>query len=291
MFMEIKFLLLQALSSTPIDRQPWGEKNWRLFRCDCGKNGALKVTESNEDTIRKVLQEDRFEIHQLSFSGNQVSVIVTNTKFRSTAQAIGRVASTLQRSPSDKIEFATIALSSRGLITGKYHVDLEKITTDQFNPMTTISYKPSITAIDPDTNHLVKNNKHFAWGVGPYFSHRLFNPDLPLSMEFGIEIEGTYKLTRGLEPSGALRKSVLTNLTGKSTGVTNSRLPRVHSDWPLYDFEGQGGHIHELNLSYVSNFWTGALWSGPSWPSRAFLCWVWRGILIQTSAVAYWHWY
>ena len=220
------------------------------------KNGALKVTESNEDTIRKVLQEDRFEIHQLSFSGNQVSVIVTNTKFRSTAQAIGRVASTLQRFTSDKIEFATIALSSRGLITGKYHVDLEKITTDQFNPMTTISDKPSITAIDPDSNHLVKNNKHFAWGVGPYFSHRLFNPDLPLSMEFGIEIEGTYKLTRGLELSGALRKSVLTNLT-ENQRVSNSRLPRVHSDWPLYDFEGQGGHIHELNLSYVSNFGPG----------------------------------
>ena len=28
-------------------------------------------------------------------------------------------------------------------------------------------------------------------------------------------------------------------------------LPRVHSDWPLYDLAGQSGHIHELSLSYL----------------------------------------
>ena len=34
---------------------------------------------------------------------------------------------------------------------------------------------------------------------------------------------------------------------------SNSTLPRVHSDWPLYDIAGQRGHIHELNFSYVKN--------------------------------------
>ena len=27
----------------------------------------------------------------------------------------------------------------------------------------------------------------------------------------------------------------------------------MHSDWPLYDFGGQDGHIHKLTLSYVKN--------------------------------------
>ena len=27
----------------------------------------------------------------------------------------------------------------------------------------------------------------------------------------------------------------------------------MHSDWPLYDIEGQNGHIHDLKLSYVKN--------------------------------------
>ena len=53
----------------------------------------------------------------------------------------------------------------------------------------------------------------FHWGVGPYVTHRLFNPDLPLSMETGIEVEAGYQIANGLKISGAIRKSILTNLT------------------------------------------------------------------------------
>ena len=88
-----------------------------------------------------------------------------------------------------------------------------------------------------------------SWSV---YTHRLFNPDLPLSLETGIEVESSYQITTGLKISGAIRKSVLTNLTDNNRR-SNSSLPRVHSDWPLYDFGGQDGHIHKLTLSYVKN--------------------------------------
>ena len=98
----------------------------------------------------------------------------------------------------------------------------------------------------------ITDNKRLTWGLGPYVTHRLFNPDLPLSIETGIEIQSGYQLTNGLKISGALRKSVLTNLTDNERR-SNSDLPRVHSDWPLYDFAGQDGHIHSLALSYRKN--------------------------------------
>ena len=59
--------------------------------------GALKLKNSNESVIRKVLKADRFKVHYLEFDGDTVNIAVTNTKFRSIAQAVGRVASTLQR--------------------------------------------------------------------------------------------------------------------------------------------------------------------------------------------------
>ena len=71
-------------------------------------------------------------------------------------------------------------------------------------------------------------------------------------MEAGIELESELNLAPGLNISGSVRKSVLTNLT-KNKRRSNSVLPRVHSDWPLYDFAGQGGHIHEFVLSYSKN--------------------------------------
>ena len=211
---------------------------------------ALPMNKSNEAIIRKVLKVDQFEIHYLKFEDDAVSVGVTNKKFRSTAQAVGRVASTLQRFTGDEVRFANISFYSENLQAATYRVDLEEITLEQFQPSRSRVNSPSITAIDVSTLQKTKSKQHFTWGIGPYIAHRLFNPDLPLSMETGIEVAASFRLAPGLTISGALRKSVLTNLTDNKRR-SNSGLPRVHSDWPLYDIEGQSGHIHELKLSYA----------------------------------------
>ena len=216
-----------------------------------GEN-SLPVTTSDEVTIRKVLAVDGFKIRYLNFNDNTVSIMVTNTKFRSTAQAVGRVASTLQRFAADNVQFADISFYSKNLKAATYRVDLENITLEQFQPARSRINSSSITAIDSSAPKMIKNKKHFIWGIGPYIAHRLFNPDLPLSMETGVEVEAGYQIANGLKVSGAIRKSILTNLTDNRRR-SNSVLPRVHSDWPLYDIAGQNGHIHELALSYVKN--------------------------------------
>ena len=214
--------------------------------------GGLPMKKSNEAIIRKVLEVDHFEIHYLKFESDTVSIGVTNNKFRSTAQAVGRVASTLQRFTADKVQFADISFFSKNLVAVTYRVDLEKITAEQFQTSGLNANSPSITAIDVMAPRSTENKQRFTWGVGPYIAHRLFNPNLPLSMETGIEVEAGYQITNGLRISGAVRKSILTNLTDNNRR-SNSVLPRVHSDWPLYDIQGQSGHIHELTLSYVRN--------------------------------------
>lgn len=214
---------------------------------------ALRVNQNDEDLIRKVFSADRFEIHYLKFEGNTVTLVVTNTKFRSTAQAVGRMASTLQRFAADEIKFANISFYSRDLQTATYRVDLEKVTVEQFYPASPKSDNPSIIAIDGEALEFTKNSPRFTWGVGPYLAHRLFNPELPLSAETGIEAQAGYLLAPGLKIAGAVRKSVLTNLTENQRLDSASQLPRVHSNWPLYDLAGQSGHVHKLTLSYVNN--------------------------------------
>ena len=213
---------------------------------------ASPVSVSNEATIRKVLAVDRFEIYYLNFEKNAVTIGVNNTKFRSTAQAVGRIASTLQRFTADDIKNANISFFSQDLQLVSYRVDLEKVTNEQYSPVATDIETESIKAVDLKPLPVSNNKKPFNWGVGPYIAHRLFNPDLPLSMETGIEVASSLQLAPGLKISGAVRKSILTNLTDNNRR-SNSVLPRVHSDWPLYDFAGQSGHIHELALSYVKN--------------------------------------
>ena len=214
---------------------------------------ALAVNQDNEDLIRKVFTADRFETHYLKFEGNTVNVVVTNTKFRSTAQAVGRVASTLQRFASDKIRFAKISFYSRDLQVATYHVDLEKATVEQFDPSASTTDDPSIAAIDVQAFDFTKNSPRLTWGLGPYVEHRLFNPELPIMLETGIEVRAGYLLAPGLKFSSAVRKSVLTNLTDNQRLDSESQLPRVQSSWPLYDLAGQSGHITKLEFSYVNN--------------------------------------
>ena len=213
---------------------------------------ALPMNKNNEAIIRKVLAVDNFEIQKLVFNEDTVSILVKNKKYRSTAQAIGRVASTLQRFTANSVQIAYISFAEKSLQTATYRVNLKQVTSEQFHPTLKTEINPSILAVDIDALQPDKQRQMFTWGLGPYFAHRLFNPDLPLSVETGVEVEAGYQIARGPKISVALRKSVLTNLTDNNR-KSNSVLPRVHSDWPLYDLAGQSGHIHSLTLSYVKN--------------------------------------
>lgn len=216
---------------------------------------------TNLDVIQKILEIDGFNLHRVEVERDGIEINLTNTKFRSTAQAVGRIASTLQRFTDDKIKWAKISFHNNGIIASSYKIDLEQITYEQYNP-NRVEFNKQSSIIPVDTEAVIAENfsTRFSWGIGPYFAHRLFNPDLPLSLETGIELEGEYKIFSGMRLSGALRKSILTNFT-ENQRRSNSVLPRVHSDWPLYDFAGQQGHIHNLSLSYSKNL-------APTWYGR-----------------------
>ena len=218
--------------------------------------GALPVNKNDEEIIRKVLKADRFEIFYIKFESDTVKIGVNNTKFRSQAQAVGRVASTLQRFTSDAITSANISFYSQDLLMVSFRVELEKVTTEQFDPFKKNENKPSIRVANIKPEIKFYDKQRFTYGAGPYVTHRLFNPDLPFSMETGLEVAADYRLAQGLMIASSIRKSLLTNLT-KNNRRSNSVLPRVHSDWPLYDIAGQSGHIHELTLSYVKNLGPG----------------------------------
>ena len=62
-----------------------------------------------------------------------IRVDLTNYRFRSVSQAVGRVSSTLQRFTSNKIERAEIVFHKNRLQVASYSVDLNKIGDEQFS--------------------------------------------------------------------------------------------------------------------------------------------------------------
>ena len=183
----------------------------------------------NEYLIKKVLEADKFILHNLKIKANTVTLQVTNTKFRSTAQAVGRLSSTLQRFTSDKVKFANISFIGEDLVLASYHIDLEKITGEQFSVKSNEHVEPPIKSVDLANLNSIDLKQRFSWGIGPYVTHRLFNPDLPLSAETGLELNGAYHIQPGLKLSGSFRKSVLTNLTDNDRSQTLSYLAFIQT--------------------------------------------------------------
>lgn len=215
-------------------------------------DSAPVMEQSDEATIRKVFEVDGFEVLSLKQNIDYIRVDLENTKYRSIAQALGRATSTLQRFTSDEIKRAIIVFYKDDLQLSSYTVDLESVNVEQFGLP---SEDPYIIAEDVeklDTDSPLRNQ--FSWGLGPYITHRLFNPDLPLSVELGAELSAKYKVTPKLILDGAFRKSVLTNFTeNKRLGAAYGNVPVVQSDWGYYDIEGQDGHIDRLSMNYVDN--------------------------------------
>ena len=86
-----------------------------------------KISKTDFVTIRKVLEYDKFKILNFTEKKDQIRVDLLNRKFRSTAQAVGRVTSTLQRFTSDEIKNALIIFYKNDVEVASYSIDLEFI--------------------------------------------------------------------------------------------------------------------------------------------------------------------
>ncbi|MDC0491273.1 YjbH domain-containing protein [Paracoccaceae bacterium] len=211
-----------------------------------------QLVSTDRSTLMAVLEVDGFEILNLAEYPEHVRVDLRNTGYRSYAQALGRASATLQRFTSDNIKRAIIVFHGRGAELSSYTVDLERVTAEQVGGLTKIGPGGTVQSIIavPLPFDLEPQTK-FAYGFGPYFTHRLFNPDLPYSAETGAELGLKYNHTQKFSISGTLRKSVFTSFTQNKRLGGGGALPKVQSNWGYYDIEGQDGHIHDFKFSYV----------------------------------------
>ena len=218
------------------------------------RGAKMQLVATDQSTLLNVLKIDGFEVLNLTEYSDYVRIDLRNTTYRSYAQALGRTSATLQRFTADNIKRAVVVFHGGGMELASYIVDLERISEEQLSRSTEIGQNGSVGAIntEPLVFELAPSTK-FNYGFGPYFTHRLFNPDLPISVEAGAELGLKYKFSQKLSLSGALRKSLFTTLTeNKSLGDVGGSLPKVQSNWGYYDLEGQKGHIKDFKLSFLN---------------------------------------
>jgi hypothetical protein len=86
------------------------------------------------------------------------------------------------------------------------------------------------------------------WGIEPYISLNLFDPDSPLRGDIGLQLNAKYAVSPQLSASGAFRVKAAGN-AGESDRTSGSVLPHVRSDAVLYQQDGASG-LEYLTLDH-----------------------------------------
>ncbi|MBW7922547.1 MAG: YjbH domain-containing protein [Rubellimicrobium sp.] len=185
---------------------------------------------------RTALARDGITLHGLTVSGSTARVEIENTRFRASAEAVGRAARALTATLPADMQTIAVTLVERGIPVSTVTVNRADLAELEyaFDNAWSIQARADIAGAMPGTTPLPGRYPHFSYAITPYLAPALFDPDNPVRADFGVELSADWEIAPGLIISGAMRHALLGNLD-ESTRVSDSVLPHVRSDAWLYD--------------------------------------------------------
>jgi hypothetical protein len=189
----------------------------------------------------------------LAISGNTARVQLRNPTFDAEPQAIGRAARIMTRVLPPSIEIFEIAPTVQGMratLVTLQRSDLE--ANEQTPDGAQLAYAAAgirdAAGAFPTTP--IQVLPRFSWGLAPYVTTSLFDPDSPIRADFGAQLSASYDVAPGIVLSGAAQIKLIGN-RDESTRPPNSALPNVRTNGPRYAREGASG-IEYLTFEYFA---------------------------------------
>lgn len=195
--------------------------------------------------VARTLAGQGIGLHGFVLEGDTARLEIENKTYPRNAQAIGRTARSLTGVLPARIGRLIIAPVTNGVAGAQVEIargDMETLEHDLQN--TWQSYKRArITAAEGTIPARAGRYPNFDWSLKPYLTPSFFDPDDPVRADLGAELTARLEPVRGLEFSGGFRKKAVGNLD-ESTRPSDSVLPRVRSEFNIYDREGDPSITH-----------------------------------------------
>lgn len=206
------------------------------------------------DALATALAADGITLLGLEMTQTRVRVRFENRRYRSTAQAMGRVTRTLSFVVPASVETFVLEPVERGIPLSAITLNrsqLEIAETSVGGSQAT--FESAIISNSGSDTGLVTSSvtqPKFTWGVSPYFTFSTFDPDKPFLADLGAEFSASYAFRPNLVLSGAVRKRIVGNLDESRVvdGATGDLQP-VRSNAALYRQEADPS-IDYLTLAY-----------------------------------------
>lgn len=208
---------------------------------------------TDNDALAAALRKEGIRLDSISFDGNRVRVRYQNDRFRSEAQAMGRVARILTGNVPARLDTFVLEPMQRGIALSATTIsrsDLEALenrataATDLLGRVTTgdAGSGRSLTAVADQSDP-------FSWGITPYIALILFNGDAPVQADVGLQLTGRYQITPNLVVDGAIRQSMLGERDVTPSVDLSERYHNVRSDARYFGADG-GPMLTNLTLTH-----------------------------------------
>ncbi|MFN3664141.1 YjbH domain-containing protein [Yoonia sp.] len=190
----------------------------------------------------QLLQMEGQTLTGLELTDTTARVRYINTRYRSQAQAMGRVARLLTQVMPDSIDTFILEPETRGIplsATTLARGDIERLENRPGAAQDLLvntgfgDAGPSDTLADtrPEADA-------FSWGFGPYLAINPFGGDGSVAVSAGLSLRATYQISPQLVASGTIAQSVL-KADGRDPGTDNTPdIQNVRTDGRFYGNDG-----------------------------------------------------
>ncbi|WP_187298109.1 YjbH domain-containing protein [Jannaschia donghaensis] len=186
------------------------------------------------------LEEDGLDLFATKIDGTRAEIHFRNTRYTTTAQAIGRAARHATATLPASVEtFVLVPLNGQG-IAGTAVVlrrsDIEAFENSPNGAAEILAVAGRVDAATLDRAGLMIEPDalpRFRWSLGPYVTVSAFDPDNPARVDLGAELAASYAPVQGVIFEGSIRRRLIGN-RDESTRESNSVLPRVRTESNLF---------------------------------------------------------
>lgn len=212
----------------------WGEVDSDAFR-----NG-----------LSRELAEQGLALEGFEIAGRRVSVGIRNERYSITSEALGRAARVLTRTTPAEAEVFEIVLTDKGIPVTSVVLRRQDLERLEFHPVAPDLLRVGTVIKDapdrlPDTGLAYPR---LEYGLAPYLTPSLFDPDSPLRADIGLVLSGRFEPLPGLILSSRVHQKLAGTLD-EGDRPSTSVLPHVRSDAYLY-YKGADTTLQELTATY-----------------------------------------
>ncbi|MEM1362344.1 MAG: YjbH domain-containing protein [Pseudomonadota bacterium] len=213
------------------------------------------ATASLTSQVASALASQGIELVSLEVGNDLARMRLRNQTYDSEAQAVGRAARVVSGIFPPEIEYFEFVPMDLGIPLATITVSRSDLESLEFDPDR--SWKSYVraeigdaAALDPISVIVPGIYPEASAGIKPFVSTAFFDPDNPLRIDVGLDLDLSYSPLPGLIFSSKYRQRLAGNRS-EATRESDSTLPPVRSDITFYDQDGSSFLAH-LTTEY---FW------------------------------------